>query len=82
VGRVAAELAARGIKAETIAERLEDLARRALLTADEMQQVAERLRYHGLLEREPTTTGPDPRWERIASRGTDRVWTPAKFLGE
>lgn len=82
VGRVAAELAARGIEAETIALRLEDLARRAMLTTDEMVEVAERLRYHGLLEREATSPGPDPRWERVWARAGDRVWTPARFLGE
>ena len=82
VGRVAAELAARGIGAESIAERLEDLVRRAMLDRTEAEQVAERLHYHGLLEREPKTDGPDPRWQHVWARADERVWTPARFLGE
>jgi hypothetical protein len=82
VGRVAAELAGRGITAEAIAERLEDLRRRAMVDADELAQVEDRLRYHGLLERALRTVGPDPRWERVWARAADRVWTPARFVGE
>ena len=82
VGRVVVELVGRGVGTESIAQRLEDLARRALISADETAELAERLRYHGVLERSIHPPDPDPKWERVWRRDPERVWTPARFLGE
>jgi hypothetical protein len=82
VGRVAMDLRNRGVKPEAITDRLADLVRRAIVNADEAAEIVHRLEYHGIAAPLLDPPAPDPRWEAVWKRRPDRVWTPARFVGE
>lgn len=81
VGRVAAALASRKVSPETLGRRVHDLRRRAMIDADEVPQVLETMRQHGVDIGELAMPEPDPRWVAVWKRPLDRVWTPEAYLG-
>jgi hypothetical protein len=82
VGRVAADLANRGVRPPAITERLHDLVRRAIVTPQEAAEISHRLEHLGVAAPLGLPPDPDPRWQAVWARGPDRVWTPARYLGE
>jgi hypothetical protein len=82
VGRVAADLSNRGVKPTSITERLRDLVRRAIVDAEEAAEISHRLEHHSIAAPLGSPPDPDPRWVAVWQRRPDRVWTPARFVGE
>jgi hypothetical protein len=81
VGRVAAALAARKVSPESLGRRVHDLRRRAMLDADEVPEVLQTVREHGVDLGEQAMPDPDPRWVDVWGRSLDRVWTPEAYVG-
>lgn len=82
VGRVATELLGRGVERDTIRDRLFDLARRGLVNAEQAEQLGRRLVHHGWGTDVLDVPDVDPSWQHVQERNPERVWTPARFLGE
>lgn len=82
VGRIAADLAARGIAPIDLADRLRDLYRRAMISFEEVSQIIERLRHHGVCDEVDVLPEVDPRWVAVWNQPPHRVWTPAQYVGE
>ncbi|MEM7160424.1 MAG: phosphatase domain-containing protein [Myxococcota bacterium] len=80
--RVAEDLRQRGLPASDLVDRLRDLCRRALLTPEETIALAERMADNGLVERFEDPGPPDPSWAAVWQRGSERLWTPPRVLGE
>ena len=81
VGRVAAALAARKVSPDSLGRRMHDLRRRAMIDADEVPQVLETVREHGVDLGEQSMPEPDARWVDVWHRPKDRVWTPEAYVG-
>ncbi|MCA9653606.1 MAG: hypothetical protein H6712_20490 [Myxococcales bacterium] len=82
VVRVAEDLLQRGLPAQELRERLLDLCRRALLTPDETMALSEELARADLLPPLEDAGLADPEWEAVWQRGPERLWTPARYVGE
>ncbi len=81
VGRVAAALAARKVSGDALGRRIHDLRRRAMLDADEVPQVLETVREHGVDLGDLSLPEPDARWTEVWGRSLERVWTPEAYVG-
>jgi hypothetical protein len=81
IGRVAAAMLHRKIAPELLAKRLADLVRRAVIDADDATGIARELAEQSILASIDGWPEVDPTWERQQAR-RDRVWTPARYLGE
>ena len=82
VGRVAADLAARGINGVTLIDRLRDLYRRGMVSLEDVHGISERLQHHGVCGPVEVLPEADSRWEAVWRRPAHRVWTPARYVGE
>jgi hypothetical protein len=82
IGRVASELAQRGMKPEVLTMRLHDLCRRAIATAEEISQIGDNLLHAELIAPLGALPEPDPRWMSVWQRDPHRVWTPPQYVGE
>ncbi len=82
VVRVADDLIARGLPGAKLSTQFQDLCRRALLTRDEAARLAERLSGAGHISPLPDLPEPDASWEAVWRRGSERLWTPPRFVGE
>lgn len=82
IGRVASDLAARGMDPDVLSARLQDVCRRAIVTPEEGTEIAERLERGGIIARFGQPVAPDPRWARLWHDDPHRVWTPARYVGE
>jgi len=82
IGRVAHELVGRGSKPERLTEQLGDLVRRAIVEPEDARGLAAELADKGVLALPFDAPRPDPKWVKLAARGPERLWTPARFLGE
>jgi hypothetical protein len=82
VVRVAGALLQRGLPPTELAARLRDLCRRALLPPDRALALAQRLVQERLVTAVDDPSAPDPAWEAMARRSPERLWTPARFVGE
>ena len=72
----------RGLPAQGLRERLLDLCLRALLTPDETMALSEELARADLLPPLEDAGLADPEWEAVWQRGPERLWTPARYVGE
>jgi hypothetical protein len=52
-----------------------------MIDADEVPQVLETVRAHGVELGEQVMPEPDPRWVEVWSRSRQRVWTPEAYVG-
>lgn len=82
VGRVASDLVARGIDPSTFPPRLADLVRRAVLDAEQAQQVMIALRECDMQDLVLPPVVVNPGWVDVQRRATHQVWTPAQYVGE
>lgn len=82
IGRVASEMIHRNVPPERLAQRLADLVRRAILDRDDGEALARDLAQRSLLAPVELWPEVDPEWERSQARSADKVWTPARYLGE
>jgi hypothetical protein len=80
--RVAFDLVTRGVSPAVLAERLRDLCRRAVITADDAVEIAAPLQRNRTIAALDVAVDPDPRWVEAWQREPYRVWTPARYLGE
>jgi hypothetical protein len=82
VMRVAGALLQRGLAPTELSARLRDLCRRALLSPDEALELGRRMAEDRLIAPVEDLGVPDPAWEAVSRRGPERLWTPARFVGE
>jgi hypothetical protein len=82
IGRVASDLVHRGVDPDVLGVRLRDLVRRAVIEPDEAVRIADDLHARELLPAIADVGAPESRWQAAWRRGTARVWTPARFVGE
>lgn len=82
VVRVGADLRRRGQAPDTLVDRLRDLCRRALLTPDQTLALAGRMAAEGQIPTLGDPGEPEPSWEAVWQRGAERLWTPARYVGE
>lgn len=82
VMRVAGALLQRGLAPTELSARLRDLCRRALLSPDEALALGRRMAHERLIAPMEDPGEPDPAWEAVGRRGPERLWTPARFVGE
>lgn len=80
--RVAGALLQRGLPPAELSARLRDLCRRALLSPAATLSLAERMAQERLIAPMDDPGVPDAAWEAVALRGPERLWTPARFVGE
>jgi len=82
VVQVVSNLVSRGVSLGDLGARLDDLARRAILDPNDVETLVARLGPIDLLPPMPDLTPPDPAWVAAWKRGPERLWTPARFVGE
>ena len=82
VMRVAGALLQRGLPPAELSARLRDLCRRALLSPDETLALGQRMLRERLIAPLSDPGEPDAAWEAVVRRGPERLWTPARFVGE
>lgn len=82
VMRVAGALLQRGLPQAELSARLRDLCRRALLSPEETLALAQRMARDQLIAPVTDPGEPDAAWEAVGRRGPERLWTPARFVGE
>lgn len=82
IAHVASEMIHRNVPPDRLAHRLADLVRRAVLDLDDARGIARDLAEKSLLAPIEVWPEVDPAWERGAARPIDRVWTPARYLGD
>ncbi len=81
IGRVASEMIHRGVAPDRLAYRLGDLVRRAVIDRDSAELVAADLATRSLIAPVELWPDVDVRWARMQARPADKVWTPARHLG-
>lgn len=81
VGRVAAALASRGVSPDSLGRRMHDLRRRAMIDAEQVPEVLQTVREHGVEMEDQAMPDPDARWVEVWARSEDRVWTPEAYVG-
>lgn len=82
VARVAGALLQRGVAPTELRDRLRDLCRRALLSPEQTQALAQRLARERMIEPIEDPGAPEPAWLAVQRRRPERPWTPARFVGE
>lgn len=80
--RVAGALLQRGLPPTELSSRLRDLCRRALLSPAETLALGERMTRARLISAMDDPGEPDAAWAAVRERGPERLWTPARFVGE
>lgn len=82
IGRVASEMIHRKVPPDRLAQRLADLVRRAVIDRDDGESIARELAEKSLVAPIDMWPDVDPTWERLIARPAERVWTPARYLGD
>jgi hypothetical protein len=80
--RVAGALLQRGLPPAELSARLRDLCRRALLSPAATLSLANRMAHERLIAPMDDPGVPDAAWVAVAERGSERLWTPPRFVGD